>query len=101
MLSYITFALIGLLAGMVLGQRFKVLALVPAIVVSLPMAIGVGVARYGELGPTLLLAALAIAGLQVGYLLGIGIRYSLAAARISGLRTASLHPSQPTRHAAR
>jgi hypothetical protein len=100
MLTFITFALISLLLGMVLGQRFKVLALVPVIAVSLPVAAGVGIAHYGEFGPTLLLAALAIASLQMGYLAGIAIRYSLAAGRASGLRTASLDASQPTRHAA-
>jgi hypothetical protein len=100
MLTFITFALISLLLGMVLGQRFRVLALVPVIAVWLPVAIGVGIARYGEFGTTLLLAALAVAGLQIGYLAGVAIRYSLVAARTSGLRTASLHTSQPTRHAA-
>jgi hypothetical protein len=43
---------------------------------------------------------LAVASLQIGYLVGVAIRYSLAAARTSGLRTASVHASQPTRHAA-
>jgi hypothetical protein len=100
MLTFVTFALISLLGGMVLGQRFKVLALVPAIAVSLPVAIGVGIAHSDGFGRTVLLAALAVASLQIGYLLGVAIRYSLAAARTSGLRTASVHASQPTRHAA-
>jgi hypothetical protein len=98
MVTFITFTLISLLLGMVLGQRFKVLALVPVIAVWLPVATGTGIARYGEFGPTLLLAALAVAALQIGYLAGVVIRYSLVAARTSGLRSASLHASQPTRH---
>jgi len=100
MLTLLTFVLISLLVGMVLGQRFKVLVLVPAIAVWLPVAIGVGIAHSEELGPTVLLAALAVASLQIGYLVGVGIRYSLAAARASGLRTASLPGSQPARRAA-
>jgi hypothetical protein len=101
MLTYITFGLISLLAGMVLGQRFKVLALVPAFAVSLVLAVGFGIAHFEQLGGTVLLAALAVASLQIGYLVGVAIRYSLAATRTSGLRTASIHASQPTRHAAR
>jgi hypothetical protein len=85
---------------MVLGQRFRVLALVPAFAVSVLVVIAVGTAHSEGLGRTTLLAALAVASLQIGYLVGVAIRYSLAAARTSGLRTASLHTSQPTRHAA-
>jgi hypothetical protein len=100
MLTFITFGLISLLAGMVLGQRFKVLAVVPAIAAWLLVAIGYGMAHSEGLGSTVLLAALAVASLQIGYLAGVAIRYSLAAARTSGLRTASVNGPQPTRHAA-
>lgn len=101
MLTFITFGLISLLVGMVLGQRFKVLAVVPAMAASLLVTIGIGIAHSEGLGRTVLLVALAVASLQIGYLVGVAIRYSLAAARTSGLRTASVHASQPTRHAAR
>jgi hypothetical protein len=100
MLTFITFGLISLLAGMVLGQRFKVLAVVPANVATSLMAIGFGIAESEGIGRTVLLAALAVASLQIGYLAGVAIRYSLAAARTSGLRTASVNGPQPTRHAA-
>jgi hypothetical protein len=100
MLTFITFGLISLLVGMVLGQRFKVLAVVPAMAASLLVSIGVGIAYSEGLGRTVLLAALAVASVQIGYLVGVAIRYSLAATRTSGLRTASLHASQPTRHVA-
>jgi len=92
--------LISLLGGMVLGQRFKVLAVVPAIAISMLVAIGYGIAHSDGLGRTVLLAALAVASLQIGYLVGVAVRYSLAAAHTSGLRSASVHGSQPTRHAA-
>ena len=100
MLTFITSGLICLLVGMVLGQRFKVLALAPAIAVSLVVAIGIGIAHSGELARAVLLAAVAVASLQIGYLAGVAIRYSLAAGRASGLRTASLQGSQPTEHVA-
>jgi hypothetical protein len=98
MLTFITFGLISLLAGMVLGQRFKVLVVVPAIAAWLLVAIGYGIASDGGPGPTMLLAALAVASLQIGYLSGVAIRYTLSAARASGLRSTSV--SQPTRRAA-
>lgn len=101
MSTFITSGLICLLVGMVLGQRFKVLALVPAIAISLLVAIGIGIAHSGELARAVLLATLAVASLQIGYLMGVVIRYSLAATRTSGLRNASLHGSQPTEHVAR
>jgi hypothetical protein len=100
MLTFITFGLISLLAGMVLGQRFKVLAVVPAIAGLSLVAIGYGIAYSEGLERTALLAALAVASLQIGYLVGVAIRYSLAATRASGLRSASIDASQPTRHAA-
>jgi hypothetical protein len=100
MLTFIAFPLISLLTGMVLGQRFKVLAVVPAIAASSLVAIGFGIGHSEGLGRTVLLAALAVASLQIGYLVGVAIRYSLAAARTSGLRAAPIHASQPTRRAA-
>jgi hypothetical protein len=100
MLTFVTFGLISLLTGMVLGQRFKVLAVVPAIAASLLAAIGFGIVHSEGLGRTVLLAALTVASLQIGYLVGVAIRYSLAAAGTSGLRSAASQVSQPTRHAA-
>jgi hypothetical protein len=100
MLTFITFGLISLLTGMVLGQRFKILVLVPAFAISLPAVIGIGMSHYGEPGPALLLAALAVAGLQMGYLIGGAIRYALAAERASEVRSASLHDSAPARRIA-
>jgi hypothetical protein len=80
--------LISLLMGMVLGQRFKVLVLVPALAFVLVVAVGAGVARVQGLWPTALMAAGAVASLQIGYLGGTGLRHVIAAARISKLRTA-------------
>jgi hypothetical protein len=72
---------------MVLGQRFRVLILVPAMAVLLPMAIGVATFSRQGLETTVLLTALTVGTLQIGYLLGVCFRYSLAAARIGGLRS--------------
>jgi hypothetical protein len=71
-----TLAILAILVGTALGMRFKVLILLPATVIGLASIIAGGVAR-GD-GLTILLEAmLAIAGLQVGYLAGVTIRYLL------------------------
>jgi hypothetical protein len=97
---YLTFPLLSLLAGMVLGQRFRVLVLVPAMAVVLPIAIGAAAASHQGLGTIVLLGTLSVASLQIGYLLGVGIRHALAGARISGLRSRAVSGLNPVRRAA-
>jgi hypothetical protein len=74
-------ALIGLLVGVVLGQRFKVLVLVPGIGLALVFAIAVGVADADGGWTIVLMAMTAITSLQIGYLAGIGIRHFRTTAR--------------------
>ncbi len=93
----VTPAIIGLLVGMLLAQRFKVLVLVPVILLTLVFAIGAGIARADGVWAVGSTAAVTIVGLQIGYLLGIGIRHLIVLARASCLRTASLGSSLPTR----
>lgn len=95
----IILTLLSLLTGMVLGLRFKVLILVPAIGCALFIALIVGVARAEVLWPAAMAAA-GVASVQIGYLAGIGLRYFLAASRMSGLRSGSLTDAQPVRRAA-
>ena len=96
----ITVALLSLLTGMVLGMRFKVLILVPAFACILPIAFGFGLARDHALGSAIIVAAAALASVQIGYFACVLIRYPLAAARVSGLRSASLARPQPARRTA-
>ena len=77
--------LISLLLGMVLGQRFKVLALLPAMAFLLLVAIGAGMAGAQGPWPTALMTVGALASLQFGYLAGVSVRYLLAGTR-SGKR---------------
>jgi len=91
--------LLSLLTGMVLGLRFKVLVLLPAIACVLFIAVSMAVARGEILWPALMATA-GTASLQIGYLAGVGIRYFLAASRMSGLRSGSLANSPPARRAA-
>jgi hypothetical protein len=93
-------ALLSLITGIVLGMRFKVLILVPAIAFVVPIAFGFGIVHHHAFGPAVLAAVAALASLQIGYFVGIPFRNSLAAVRISGLRNASLTRSHTTRRTA-
>ena len=95
----LTYALLSLLVGMLLGQRFKVLALVPAVAIIL-LATGVAAIAgpdHWSPGP---IAVAAVATLQIGYVLGCSIHRLIAAARTSRLRTFSFDASSQERHGA-
>jgi hypothetical protein len=80
------FAILSFLLGAVLGHRFKVLVLVPTIVVGAAVAIFIGIARADDVWLISLTVILVIVGLQIGYLCGT-ILFSLAvAARATRLR---------------
>jgi hypothetical protein len=90
-----TLGIFSLLLGMAMGQRFKVLILLPGIAVAL---VGAGIAQAETAGPIVLLAAASIASLQIGYFAGIVLRYAPIAFRASRLRAGTLAGSMPTRH---
>lgn len=94
------FVAVSLLVGMVLGQRFKVLVLVPAIALTLPLTIAAGLLRADPLGAIVVLAVASIASLQIGYLAGTGLRYLMSAARASRLRGTAFPGSLPARRPA-
>jgi predicted Na+-dependent transporter len=70
---------ISLLFGMFLGQRFKVLILVPAILLMLIATSAISIARGDLSWTTVLPAAANLATLQIGYLIGLAIRHRLVA----------------------
>jgi membrane protein DedA with SNARE-associated domain len=79
-----------LIAGMVLGQRFKVLVLLPASGLAVVITIGAGIAA-GETGWSIaLLSAGNVFSLQIGYIAGIALRHSLIASRAARLRNSGL-----------
>jgi hypothetical protein len=94
-------SIISLLIGMVLAQRFKVLALVPAMAVVILLAIGAEVARGAGFWPTALSAVLAMVSVQIGYLAGTAIKSLLATGRAGKLNATfeagAHHPA--SRHA--
>jgi hypothetical protein len=72
-------SVISLLIGAVLGQRFKVLVLMPATAIVLVLAVATGVTQAQTAWSIVLTATAAATSMQIGYLIGIGIRHVLAA----------------------
>jgi hypothetical protein len=95
----LTFVLISLLVGLVLGHRFKVLVLLPAIAIAM-LAMVVAQIAGADRWPTTLTAAAAVVVLQLGYLAGYGVRRLIAAARASRQRAFSVGRSQPKQRGA-
>ena len=67
-------ATIGVVAGVALGLRYKVVILIRAVVLVMLFAMIVGIARGDQFLSIALAMALAGAGIQVGYLVGVQIR---------------------------
>ena len=82
--------LLAFLLGAVLGMRFKVFILIPAIGFALIAILAGGIARGNSVSGTLIVAVLASSCLQIGYLLGIIARYSVALTRAGRPRKASI-----------
>jgi hypothetical protein len=101
----IVLSTVSLLVGALLGQRFKVMILMPATAIVLVIAIGTGITGNTHAYTAwsiILMAGAAATSMQIGYLIGIGVHHVLAAALSS--RSPSLvsrTASTPVRHPAR
>jgi hypothetical protein len=84
------FVLISLLAGMVLGLRFRVLVLVPTTAMVAALAVSIGFMRALTTWVVVLAVAASIAGLQIGYFAGTIVRHWLPSARTNRARPTSL-----------
>jgi hypothetical protein len=82
--------LLSFLIGAVLGMRFKVLVLVPAIAGTLPIAVAIEISHQQGLASIILVSAATVALVQIGYLAGIAVHRGLATARISAREGSSL-----------
>jgi hypothetical protein len=93
---------VSLLVGALLGQRFKVMILMPATAIVLAIAIGTGVTHAYTAWSIILMAGAAVTSVQIGYLIGIGVHRVLAAA-LSTRSPSLVSPtaSTPVRHSAR
>jgi hypothetical protein len=88
----ISLSLISFLFGAALGQRFKVLALVPAMAIIIMLSIGAGLTHAQKPWWIVLMAVAASTCLQFGYFAGIGIRHVLAApSSVSAAETQPRH----------
>jgi hypothetical protein len=87
--------------GALLGTRFRVLVLIPAIACAVLIEVAVVVVS-GEhsLGSVLSLAAATVAILQIGYWAGLAGRYLSASVRVGRARDVSLSGSRPASHRA-
>jgi hypothetical protein len=93
-----TLSIFSLLVGLLMGQRLKAFALVPAIALVLVAAVWIGIARADGIWWTTLMAIAAGTGLEIGYLVGLAIRPTPLVGRAD--RTASPSGSAPARRGA-
>jgi hypothetical protein len=94
-----TIAILGGLLGAVFGLRFKVLILVPAILLGMIVVTATGLTRGDGTLAILLAAALVATALQLGYLGGIFTRFVMAASRAPRSRAIWNHrPISDSKH---
>jgi hypothetical protein len=87
-LVMMTLILVYLLLGAALGQRFKVLVLIPCMGLVLPFVAAAGVVRAEPFEQIIFAAIAAASSLQVGYLAGIGLRHLMITSRVAQLNAA-------------
>ena len=78
----IVLALAAVLIGAILGLRFKILALVPAILFGSASTLSIGIAYGNGVWPVLLAVVLAVTMLQIGYLGGALANSAITVARV-------------------
>jgi uncharacterized protein YneF (UPF0154 family) len=79
----ILLVVISLVAGIALGQWFKILILVPVMSLALVGTIAAGIARADNIWSIALMAIAVVTALQIGYLIGIWLRSFIVAARFA------------------
>lgn len=95
----IMLSIISLLVGAVLGLRFKIAVLVPAVAIVLVISIVAGFAQSYTGWSIVLMAAAGSASLQVGYIMGLVVHQVLEAALPS--RSAPYSSTESARHPVR
>ena len=93
-------ALVSLLIGMLVAQRFKVLILLPIILLSATFTIGIEIARAERPWIVGSAAVLSIVAVQFGYLLGLAVHHLMVLARASRINSGSLPSTLPRRRTA-
>ncbi len=85
----LTPAVVGLLIGMALGQRLRVLVLAPVILLIVMLAFVTAVLHLQNIWAITKTAVIAIVTLQTGYLVAIGIRHLVIPSQTSRLGSSS------------
>ena len=96
----IIFSLASFLAGMLLGQHFKVRVLIPVIVIIFLLAVGTGVTYAHSAWSTILTALIASKSAQIGYFTGIVIHH-FRSAHLSSRPSSLASHAGSARHAVR
>jgi len=91
----ILFVVISLVAGIALGQRFKILILVPVMSLALVGTIAAGIARADNVWSIALIAIAVLTALQIGYLIGIWLRSFRVTARFARPSSVSEETRRP------
>lgn len=74
-------AILGVLLGLVLAQRFNVFGLLPVILLVLTFSVAGALAHAETAMISVVTALVAIVSLQIGYVLGIAVRHAKASLR--------------------
>ena len=82
--------MLSFLFGTLLGQRFKVVVLVPAMAPVLILSVTTGITQPNAAWEIIKIATSLAVSLQCGYIAGIAIRHILAAAPAGGSSPAAL-----------
>jgi len=91
----ILLVIICLVAGIALGQWFKILILVPVMGLALVCTIAAGIARADNVWSITLMAIAVLTALQIGYLFGIWLRSFIVTARFARPSPASKATRRP------
>lgn len=97
MILVIKLVILCLLVGLLLGQQFKVLILVPATAVAAALTIVLAATRGDTFWLITLMVVVDTVSLQIGYLLGIGIHELLVGFHVSSAtkKSTNLGASSP------
>jgi hypothetical protein len=88
---------LGLLGGALLGTRYRVFCLVPVIVIGITAIAAHGCVNEVPFGSTALSMVTFAVGLQIGYLLGVAARLTLAGGSGAGIIEQRRLRDQPAR----
>lgn len=80
-------ALCSSLVGAVMGTRFKVQMLFPAVVLGIAMVAAVAAYKGSAVSSTIVAAVVCVTSLQLGYFAGLFTRFCMAASRVASHRS--------------